>query len=305
MKSGSLQSSIIKVLENIQQNKSDANALKRSLQYYSGKISFYFKQQLRYYFYILTHPVEFSRSKNSIYVIYNMGKVGSTTLFSTLWEKLPHSLLHHVHFMSKNGLKKREDFYANPDITKDDKALVQFIEKNSHKKLKIITLVREPVSRDISDLFQSLPIYFPDKSSSEITVNDLTNQIKINNFEHTLSWFDDEFLEYLNFDIYAQSFDPAKGYEIYKQDKLEILVIRLEDLSKCYHTALKEFTGIDFPKLVNTNLTDEKDSAVLNKNLKKEFKMGRHKLEEVYASKYVRHFYSQEEINSFFNKYSN
>lgn len=304
MKSSSLKSNILKTLETIRRNKGNADSIKKVLGTTVDKGVFYGNQLLKYSLYKIKHPEEFQRSKNSVYVIYTMGKVGSTTLYSTLWEKIPHENLYHVHFLSEAGMRKREEFHNDPNVTAEDRKIIEYINQHPDKKLKIITLVREPLSRDISDLFQCLHIYFPDKEVSQITDHDLRSKLEINNYQHTLHWFDEEFKEYLKFDIYETSFDKKKGYQIYKNENLEVLLIRVEDLSRCYREALYEFTGVYFDELINTNLTDDKESAELNKRFKKNIRIEKEQLEKLYASKYVRHFYTDEEIASFIKKYS-
>ena len=304
MKSSSVSSNIIRTYRSIKENGRDFSSLKRELHNVSQKGSFYVKQQLKYNSYRFTNPTAFKQLQDTIFIIYTMGKVGSTTLYSTLWEKVPHNSLYHVHFLSERGMKKREEFSRNPDVTQDDRALASYIENNPHKRLKIITLVREPLSRDISDLFQCLHIYFPNKKVDEISEVDLRGKLASNNFAFTLEWFDEEFKPYLKYDIYNIPFDKEKGYKIYTHETADILLIRLEDLSRCYREALYEFVGIDFPELINVNLTDNKDSAQLNKEFKRHLKLDKKLLEELYASKFVRHFYSDREITQFINKYS-
>ena len=87
-------------------------------------------------------------------------------------------------------------------------------------------------------------------------------------------------------------------------DLCDILLMRLENLTQCFPEAMFDFTGIHFERLYNTNQSRFKESAQLNQKFKKEFIMDKQALEDLYSSTYVKHFYTEEEIKHFIQKYS-
>ncbi|MDY7015276.1 MAG: hypothetical protein SVX43_17095, partial [Cyanobacteriota bacterium] len=44
-------------------------------------------------------------------LVYQMGKVGSTTIVESLQRAVPDRFIFHVHFLSHKGIKIDEDFY--------------------------------------------------------------------------------------------------------------------------------------------------------------------------------------------------
>ncbi len=239
----------------------------------------------------------------NIYLIYTMGKVGSASIYNALKKKKPHSHIFHVHFLSKNWLetilpKTNEVFHSN---IKMGTHILNFIKKNPTKRIKVITLVREPVMRAISDLFQNWDHLFDDIENVEY--DKLLKHIEEIDFDYTLNWFDTEFFEYLDVDIYKLHFDKTKGYEIYNYKNLDILCIKLEALNKIGDDALKEFTGKKI-NLVSSNKSSDKKGKDQYNFLKNNVKMNKDMLIDLFHSKYVRHFYNEKEITDFINKWS-
>lgn len=240
---------------------------------------------------------------NTIYLIYTMGKVGSTTVYNTLKKKKPYADIFHAHFLSQNWLevilpKRNRLFHRNIKIGKN---ILSFIKNNPQKKIKVITLVREPVIRSLSDLFQNWKTTFEDIEN--VDIKELQSHIEKVNYDYTLNWFDTEFFEYLNIDIYKQGFNTQKGYEIYSFDNLEILCLKLESLNKIGRVAFNEFLGEDIV-LDTANKSSDKKGKEQYEHLKQVISINKEILSELYTSKYVTHFYSPTEINSFIKKWS-
>lgn len=100
-------------------------------------------------------------------VIYQMGKVGSTTIVESLRRSVPERSIFHVHFLSTEGIKIEEDFYRehlsrigaiHDHLLESWYLSEQFDKITSDEKYKIITLVREPIARNISAFSRRLNI---------------------------------------------------------------------------------------------------------------------------------------------------
>lgn len=98
---------------------------------------------IRLYQYIIFNPKEVHDTKNTIYLVYSMGKNGSMSVYKTLKNRLPHLNIFHVHFLSDDGLKAAEDFNNRNDQTLNANNIKNCIAKNENSVLKIISLVRE------------------------------------------------------------------------------------------------------------------------------------------------------------------
>ncbi len=242
-------------------------------------------------------------SDPEIYLVYSMGKVGSAGVYLSLQRRKPYAAVFHVHFLSKNWLqdrlpKEHESFHSNISLGND---ILKHIRKNPNKRIKIITLVREPVIRSISDLFQNWKHLYDD--IQEVDNETLQEHVETTNYEYALEWFDSEFNEYLDLDVYSLPFDREKGYEIYNLDKCDILCMKLEALNKVGNQAMQEFLGEEF-KLTSSNISSQKPTKDQYSYLKDHVKISIDKLNEVYGSKFVQHFYTSEEIADFKKRWS-
>jgi len=101
-------------------------------------------------------------------LIYQMGKVGSSSIYQSLG-KSKRFKPYHIHTLnleSINKIKKRskhKGLKIEKHITDSEFILNKyFTNETLQKKLKIITLVREPISRNIAAYFQNLDVYHSD-----------------------------------------------------------------------------------------------------------------------------------------------
>ncbi|MDJ0844898.1 putative capsular polysaccharide synthesis family protein [Crocosphaera sp.] len=86
---------------------------------------------------------------------------------------------------------------------------------------------------------------------------------------------------------------------------VELLLIRTEDINSKMEEAIKEFMNIEEFKLSNANVANNKKYANKYKRFQQSIKLPESYIEEMYDSKYTRHFYSEEEIENFKAKWLN
>jgi lipopolysaccharide biosynthesis protein len=253
-------------------------------------------------------------------LVYQMGRVGSKTMVDSLasWSQVTGSGLeiHHVHVLANLDEMaesiKRERISPRDTLAqiKKDKALKEKIEANRDRRWNIISLVRDPVARNISTFFFNLPELLPEWQN-RLKTGKLSPQQLWELFSETesihrapIAWFDSQLKSVTGIDIFARSFPREKGYEIYTRDsRFNVLVIRLEDLDRCAENALRDFLGIEGFKLKNTNRGSEMGYSDLYKEFVNQ-KIPSLYLDRMYASQYARHFYSEEEIREFKRKWS-
>jgi hypothetical protein len=244
--------------------------------------------------------------KNSLILIYQMGKVGSSTLFATLQDILGEESLIQLHFLSES-FKARASGHARYKWHLDQIVRVeQFRRAYPEKRIQIITLVREPVARDISSFFQN-PHQFlgPGDSLDNIEVDELIRIYKEkNNYNYTLNWFDKEFKTYTGIDVYKKGFRPETGYTIFQEDEYDVLLLAMEHLSQCFQQALHEFLGIRVGCLITANESKNKKYSALSAAFKDRIRFPEEELRNIYNSKYVSAFYSAKEVQEFILKWS-
>lgn len=260
-----------------------------------------------------------------------MGKVGSKTVRRSLAALELNMPIYHAHFLTKTRIKetekRRKKFFRTERYSYLKRPwLYQFLRKhietglNGHK-WKIVTLTREPIARNISTFFENLQVepigpngqyeIQSDYYSIDPIVVDLADmQTLIHLFfesvKHNspLVFFDRELKGVFGIDVFADEFPKSRGYKIYEKEKADLLVMRVENLNACAREAFKAFLGIDNCILVNTNIGSEKVYAPIYKKFKETIRLPDSYLDTFYNSKYMRHFYSPEEIEMFRKKWS-
>ena len=250
-------------------------------------------------------------------VIYSMGKVGSTSIQATLEKlRLPNPIFH-IHFLAWDYLEEVETSYRRisiepPGHVEAGNCLRAFADRTwGRVRWKIITLVREPVGREISDLFENIRT-FPElkKLSGEALVEGtiLHMQELMAAFDeskdYSCNWFDRELKNVFAFDIFSVPFTPEKGYAIYQAQNADILLIRLEDLSRVGSQALQEFFGVQNVELAQANQGMEKLYRQAYKQTIGRIFFPTATLEKMYNTRFSRHFYSEDERGTFKERWS-
>lgn len=179
-------------------------------------------------------------------------------------------------------------------------------------QLPVVSLVRDPIARQISGLFQS-----PDLAS--ISLHDRSGRFDVDRVvtyleEHFLtadphhgadSWFDEELATVFGVDVFAHPFPRGRGYSILREKRARVLLLRMEDLDRTLGPALCEF--LDLPKepaLVRSNVRNRTGDAAEYARVLERFRLPRERVEEIYARRLVRHFYSEEMIAEFTRRWA-
>jgi len=253
-------------------------------------------------------------------LVYQMGRVGSRTLVDSLssWSEETGSGLeiHHVHVLANldEMAESIKDERKAPRVTlaqiRKDRVLREKIEADKNRRWNIISLVREPVARNISTFFNNLPELLPDWqlafNNGRVSQKYLWKLFAKTESIHRapIAWFDSQMKAVTGIDVFATPFPREKGYEVYTRDsRFNLMIIRLEDLNNCVESALKDFLGIKNIRLKSTNRADGMDY----RDVYREFvgrRIPKSYLDRMYSSKFARHFYSDNEISQFIEKWS-
>jgi len=276
----------------------------------------------RYYFSI--QEKEYKRHPNPPLLVYQMGKVGSSTAVATLNTVELDSPIYHVHFLSPDLVRKYEAKRRSYLRTRKVGALqhiwqYQFIRKllkdQDHKgKWRVISLVRDPVARNLGTFFEHIEVLSEDgdcwnlksweyEFETRVCRDDQVRLIELFyekcRHDTPLVYFDREFRDVLGFDVFESEFPVERGYQISRRDNADFLVIRLEDLNRCAAQAFSEFLGVDGFQLINRNVGGGKEYAEIYDRFKRIIKLPSDYLDRMYDSKFARHFYTEVEIAEF------
>jgi hypothetical protein len=242
-------------------------------------------------------------------VVWQMGKVGSSSILYSLHNSRLNSAVFRVHVLS-------DDLIARGELIKKSAKQGTMAHLNNvalreqllsgNRRWKIISVVREPVGRNISAFFQNLDLYTPDIAPDDISQVQVLQNTFFNDFDHErpLIWFDYELKSLLGIDVYSKPFLTEQGYAEYFTELYDLLILRMEDLNTIGTQALKRFLNMPEFELVQANIGSEKNYANVYAKLRGQIDIPRAYLERMYESKYARHFYSASEIDQLYARWS-
>lgn len=257
----------------------------------------------------------FADVTNPPILVYTMGKVGSSTVCSSLHAaSLPNPVLH-LHFLSADLPRHRQThqdagIWPLPDHLYLGDAIRRQLLKNRNFPVKIISLVRDPVAFLISGLFE-VPQFAEESVFNDTgTVDPHKAAAYLNRkladpdaFGYVFNWFDKELKAVFGIDVFATPFPVESGYAVYRQGSAEALVLRLEDLSAQGPQAIADFLGLDEPLIlkhenVRADLTEKTAYQQVQEGVLLDPEMCR----KIYATDFVKHFYSEAMIRTFIAK---
>lgn len=259
------------------------------------------------------------RNRRNKLLVYQMGKVGSTSILKALQVKFKNEPVYHIHFLAQDLLAQklqaeRKSFYKNHHISRhflDADYIRRQLDSRQEQvqHWKIITLLRDPIAQRVSRFFQvtTLPESLSEQPDNSRYINNLVQTLVdcfldswLSDASEPYSFFNSELKANFGFDIFAHSFDRQRGYQIYTPaNGPKILCFQLEQLSNCSAEAFYEFMGLKNFTLGQANVGSKKGYAVLYKQFKAALRLPHDFAETVYNSAQMAHFYSPEAIARF------
>lgn len=267
----------------------------------------------RYPRYYLSH-----RGAAKPIIVYQMGKVGSSSVVAGL-EARNYDVFQ-VHVLTKEWIKRVEAQYekASRDHNRgiiDEHLLASMFVRGwldrgfDGKRPQVVTLIRDPVARNMSSFFQTFPIYFSDLAAqfrkADISYDEKIDQLieifltKFEEHDTPINWFDEHFKPVFGVDVYQTSFPHESGYQIYRGENCDVALFRLEDLRRTAPSAMAEFLGDAAFELRDTNLASEKEYSSAYDQFKKGIRLPTSYLDRMYNSRFSKHFYTDQEIAQF------
>lgn len=230
-------------------------------------------------------------------ILYNMGKTGSQSLLKTL--TLSTNLkVHNTYFLSGGYIKHRKLFSLwneNKDLIKKKSLyskVVKFI--ISKKKVRIITVIRDPYKRSVSHFFEILSILQEKYNLGSIEYYDNSIEKYYDlyiNKTYFQDWFEYEFMWMMNLNLGQVNFDKEKKYGITKVNNVEILIIDISMMINDF-AIVNRFLELDSIELLHENNSKDK----WYKEIYSEF-IQNHKL----ITKEFNNYYDNEIVNKFFD----
>lgn len=214
------------------------------------------------------------------------------------------------------------NFWQRPSL------LAREIKKNTN--FRLIIGVREPISQNLSLMFEMFAIdYFFQMALSDLIEFNKSKEFPIENYKTLFKkghgnvqnlWdlYIDKYinhskidiwnLQYIQFffyklkehffDILAHPFDQEKGYTIIKEGNTEVFIYQLEKLNNIV-PELSDWVGVPFDKIEKGNVGEDKWIGDTYKQAQKEIQITQEYFDKCFDEPYVKHFYSEEDIEKF------
>jgi len=242
----------------------------------------------------LRHPVDL--------LVYQMGKVGSPTVQSSLTAAGLEPMQVHYMFADLPRMERFTDTdHEFPFHFYIGRLLRYYFDVTSHR-FKVITLVRDPIARHISAQFQTLkhePIPLDDSEAAAQELRRTIPGISSSPF----SWFEREMELFLGTSPLSAPFDKQAGYGILETERVDILALKLEQLTKLISEVVSSFVGENL-SVVKANQGREKAYADYYQEVLDRFSLSEKTCREIYGHEHVTHFYSASEIEQFVQKWT-
>jgi len=216
--------------------------------------------------------------------LFQMGKVGSSSLKSTLTENYS-GLVVHVHNYQM--------------LTEQEKSILRW-RKRLRLPVYVICPVREPLSRNISAFFENFNRDTGFEFSDKEWTSDELIDLFLRHYPHNvcLEWFDSNLRTTFGLDVFSQAFPIQQKWKIYKHKSIRILIYR-SDLDRSTQLDLiSKLIGRKLSGWTHSNISADKSYGVIYKRF-----IGSVKLPDIYISimcnsKFCRNFWSNEEIKT-------
>jgi len=253
-------------------------------------------------------------------LVYQMAKVGSSTVARSLQQADPEQAVLQVHFLSPEMLcgagarhVRSKGYFGLPYDWHLGRALGERIEKLDRAlQVQVVTLVRDPIAREVSGLFQN-----PEFASTELrdrhgrydverTVEFLENALcAADACDYVHNWFDRELRKTFGIDVFAAPFQKERGWTLLCNERARVLVLRMEDLDRTLGPALVEFLGLDEePKTASQNVRSERPEGSDYREVVAALRLPHRVCERIYSHRFSRHFYSDAMLADFSQRWS-
>lgn len=235
-----------------------------------------------------------------------MGKVGSSSVMRSL---VSHGVrpVFHVHRLNPVHREKlrQEGITESRAYEMEAVEIYRHVIQKQHPA-KIISLVRDPVGRNVSAFFQNMDALPGLTRAGGLREPDKLRALFLDAYPHAvpLEWFDIEMRQTLGIDVYAQPFPKEQGHTVRRRGPFEVLILRAELPDPAKAGAIQQFLGVDAFEITRENVTAKKDYAAVYEVFKKDLVLPAAYLDRMYGAQYTRHFYTPEEIGRMRSRWS-
>jgi len=237
-------------------------------------------------------------------LVYQMGKVGSRSVVGAL-ESATDRPIFHIHQLDSATLasvaeQSRLAGNPMPPHIEAGRRVQNEVIGPGHP-VDVITLVREPISRNISAFFQNLNIFAPEPDAS----SDRLIELFLAGYPHNQpeTWFQRQIEPHLGIDVYAEPFEPDLGWRVYERGPVRLLLMRCETPDEVKSDAMARFFGLTDLAIKRVNRGSAKKYKSRYAGFVEAARFGPEFVDRMLNTEYTRHFYTTDEIAAFRKKW--
>ena len=247
--------------------------------------------------------------KQKPFLVFTMAKVGSLSVYFSLKKWVSKHSIFHIHSLNEEEVKKGVQLCFENNMYPGSKSPVFLINKKIIEKgrpYKIICLFRDPLERNISAFFDVFELHTGEKSTEYGGDMEQLKEMYYKKLNHNfpINWFEKQFFEATNINVYSYDFNKEKGYKIIKKDHVELLLINSNVADSVKEELISNFCDLKTFTLKNRNVSTTKEYASNYKDFKNNIRFSTAYLNKLYDSKYANHFFNENHINSQMKKCS-
>lgn len=242
--------------------------------------------------------------KKDAILVYQPAKVGSFSIYQSLKkEKIPCA---HIHRIADSDGENTSYYARYPELYRLWRDALP-----EKKRIKIITMVRDPIGRSVSSMFQRIYQNCISDIQTGMSLHDnavfhIVKDADYGKIGYMFEWFREELEKTTGIDIYKYDFNKEAGYGIIKENGIEILVLVMEKMDQNINV-LKDFVGSEKMKnftLLRQNVGSEKNYRYLYKDIVKSLQIPTRVLDFYYKDNLgMDHFYTKEDVEQFRSRY--
>lgn len=232
--------------------------------------------------------------------IYQMGKVASSSIYESLKEQgLCVFHAHVLNFPKDKAIPRGFEW----SIKEGKRLRSRLIDRGI--PLKIITLTRDPIARNISAYFQNLDAIHQERDVHEkVSIEGLISTF-LAEYDHAipLTWFERELRDVTGINVYDHEFPKDKGFQVIERGTIRALIMQVELTNDVKLRLIREFIGHPGFSLKERNIASAKHYSAQYKEFVRRIKLPQEYVERLLESKYARHFYSDSDRARFREKW--
>ena len=259
-----------------------------------------------------------TRRGRPLTLVYQQGRVASTSVYQALYPIKKARPLYHVHTLSANradeliSLAKRRKQSVPRNLFVGKYIANVMRQRPAGEDWKIISIFRDPIAVMLSLHFMQPKNAFASTAvGGNYSLDDLLEHFT-NLFENddpqdwdVCTWYERIFKEETGVDVYSYPFDKESGYGIIEDENIRLLLIRFEDLSSQFAVATKNWLDLDENvELEHINIHRNRAMDDLHQRVRQELKISPEACERIYSTRFIQHFYSPELIRQLSAKWT-